>query len=70
MCLHFSIGCYNRRWTSRCRHGFHFSITQVLFTDHVHRRRSLQQILFRLVCLKAQVDTNSEGEKNGFVFLL
>ena len=25
MRLHFTIGCYNRRRTSRCRHGFQFS---------------------------------------------
>ena len=31
--LHFTIGCYNRPWTSRCCYGF-----QVLFADHVHRR--------------------------------
>ena len=36
--LHFSIGCYNRRRTSRCRHGFQFSGTQILHADHVHRR--------------------------------
>ena len=38
MRLHFSIGCYNRRWISRCRHGFQFSGIQILFADHVHRR--------------------------------
>ena len=26
--LHFTIGCYNRRRTSRCRHGFQFSGTK------------------------------------------
>ena len=35
---HFTIGCYNRRRTSRCRHGFQFSGIQNLFADHVHRR--------------------------------
>ena len=35
--LHFTIGCYNRRRTSRCRHGFQFSGIQIFFADHVHR---------------------------------
>ena len=29
--LHFTIGCYNRRRTSRRRQSFHFSGIQVLF---------------------------------------
>ena len=31
MRLHFTIGCYNRRRTSRRRHGFQFSEIQILF---------------------------------------
>ena len=38
MRLHSTIGCYNRRRTSRRRHGFQFSWIQILFADHVHRR--------------------------------
>ena len=38
MRLHFSIGGYDYRGTSRRRHGFQFSRIQVLFADHVHRR--------------------------------
>ena len=38
MRLHFTIGCYNRRRTARFRQGIHFSITQILVADHVHRR--------------------------------
>ena len=38
MCLHFSIGGYDYRKTTRFRQGIHFSIIQVLFADHVHRR--------------------------------
>ena len=34
--LHFSIGGYNYRWTARFRQSIHFSITQVLFADHVY----------------------------------
>ena len=46
MRLHFSIGCYDCRGTTRFRQGIHFSITLVLFADHVHRRLpSRQQIL-------------------------
>ena len=38
MRLHFTIGCYDRRRTCWCRHGFQFSRIQILFADHVHRR--------------------------------
>ena len=38
MRLHFSIGCYDCRRTARFHQGIHFSITQVLFADHVYRR--------------------------------
>ena len=36
MRLHFSIGGYHYRRTARFRQTIHFSITQVLFADHVH----------------------------------
>ena len=38
MRLHFSIGCYDYRRTTRLRQGIHFSRIQVLFADHMHRR--------------------------------
>ena len=39
MRLHFSIGCYDYRRTTRLRQGIHFSgIIQVLSADHMHRR--------------------------------
>ena len=38
MRLHFSIGCYYYRRTTRLRQSIHFSRIQVLFADHVHRR--------------------------------
>ena len=38
MRLHVSIGGYDYRRTTRFRQGIHFSIIQVLFADHVHRR--------------------------------
>ena len=36
MRLHFSIGGYDYRRTTRLGQSIHFSITQVLFADHVH----------------------------------
>ena len=36
MRLHFSIGGFDYRRTARFRQSIHFSITQVLFADHVH----------------------------------
>ena len=36
MRLHFTIGGYDYRRTARFRQGIHFSITQILFADHVH----------------------------------
>ena len=38
MRVHFSIGCYDCRWTSRRRPSVQFRRVQVLFADHVHRR--------------------------------
>ena len=39
--LHFSVGSYDYRRTARFRQSIHFSITQVLFADHVHRQQIL-----------------------------
>ena len=36
--LHFTIGCYDRRWTFRRRQSFQFIGIQILCADHVHRR--------------------------------
>ena len=36
--LHFSIGGYDYRRTTRFRQGIHFSMIQVFFADHMHRR--------------------------------
>ena len=38
MRLHFSIGGYDCRRTAHFRQSIHFSITQVLFADHMHWR--------------------------------
>ena len=38
MRLHFSIGCYDNRETTRLRQGIHFSRIEVLVADHMHRR--------------------------------
>ena len=38
MRLHFSIGGYDYRRTTRFRQNIHLSITQVIFADHVHWR--------------------------------
>ena len=41
MRLHFSIGCYDYRRTTRHRQSIHFSRIQVLFAGHVHRRSGI-----------------------------
>ena len=38
MRLHLPIGGYDNRRTTRRRQSIHFSIIQVLFADHMHRR--------------------------------
>ena len=38
MCLHFSIGFYDCRRTTRLRQCIHFSRIQVIFADHMHWR--------------------------------
>ena len=45
MRLHFSIGGYDCRRTARFRQSIHFSITQVLFADHVHWRTGVHNKL-------------------------
>ena len=66
MRLHFTIGCYDLRRTSRRRHGFQFSRIQVLFADHVHRRSGVYN---KFSFLRFKVDGAgkhlfSEWEKN------
>ena len=56
MRLHFSIGCYDYRRTARLRQSIHFSITQVLFADHMHWRAGVHN--------KILVPQVSEFEKN------
>ena len=58
--LHFTIGGYDYRGTTRLRQSIHFSFTQVLFADHVHRRTGVHNKLsfLRFQGLMAQVDTN------------
>ena len=55
MRLHFSIGGYDYRRTTRFRQSIHFSITQILFADHVHWSR--QHILFPQVSELMQAGT-------------
>ena len=71
MRLHFTIGCCNRRWTSRCRHGFQFSGIQVLFADRALTLRSLQQSLFPQVQdLMAQANTNFPKVRRMLLYFL
>ena len=36
MRLHLFIDCYDYRRITRLRQDIHFSVTQVLFADHMH----------------------------------
>ena len=60
MRLHFTIGCFHRRTTSRRRQRIHCSRIQVLFADHVHRRTGVyNKICFLCFTgLMAKIDTN------------
>ena len=73
MRLHFTIGCYDYRRTTRLRQSIHFSRIQVLFADHVHRRSGVDNNS-RSSGLRfdgAGRHQFSEGEKNAvFIFLL
>ena len=61
MRLHFSIGCYDFRRTTRLRQSIHFSRIPVLFADHVHRRSRVDNkfsfLRFKIWC--RQAGTNS-----------
>ena len=68
MRLHFSIGGYDYRRTARFRQSIHFSITQVLFAGHMHRR-SRQQILFPLYQGLMQAGTYFPKVRRMLIFL-
>ena len=64
MRLHFSIGGYDYRRTTRFRRSIHFSITRVLFADHVHRRSRVYNkfsfLKLRLRCHRRLMCQNTE----------
>ena len=66
MRLHFSVGCYDYRRTTRLRHGIHFSRIQVLFADHMHWRTGVDNKIsfLRFKSWYAGKHIFSEGEKN------
>ena len=59
MRLHFSIGGYDYRRTTRFRQSIHFSINQVLFADHVHWRSGVDNkfsfLRFQRWCKQAPI---------------
>ena len=59
MRLHFSIGGYDYLRTARFRQGIHFSITQVLFADHMHWRSAVDNkfslLRFKSWCRQAPI---------------
>ena len=59
--LHFSIGGYDYRKTTRFRQGIHFSIIQVLFADHMQSTTNSRSSSLRV---DASKHLFSEGEKN------
>ena len=73
MRLHFTIGCYDRRGTSRRRQSFQFSRIQVLFADHVHRRSGVynKYCFLRFKCWSCrQAPIFWRWEECCFIFLL
>ena len=52
MHLHFSIGCFDCRRTTRFRQSIHFSRIQILFIDHVHRHSGVDS---RVSCFKWKI---------------
>ena len=71
MRLHFSIGCYDCRGNTRFRQGVHFSILQVLFANHMHRRSGVDNkfsfLRFKSWC--RQTPIFRKWEECCFVFL-
>ena len=59
MRLHFSIGCYDHRRTTRFRQSIHFSRIEILFADHVHRRSGVDNkfsfLRFKMWCRQAPI---------------
>ena len=59
MRLHFSIGGYDYRRTTRFRQGINFSIIQVLFADYMHRRSGVDNkfsfLRFKSWCRQAPI---------------
>ena len=59
MRLHFSIGGYDYRRTTRLRQSVHFSITQVLYADHMHWRSGVHNkfsfLRYKIWCGKAPI---------------
>ena len=59
MRLHFTIGGYDYRRTARFRQSIHFSIIQVLFADHMHRRSGFHNkfsfLWFKSWCKQAPI---------------
>ena len=57
MLLHFSIGFYDYRGNTQLRSSIHFSITQILFADHVHWRSGVDNKFsfskFKSWCIQA-----------------
>ena len=73
MRLHFSIGCYDCRGTSRRRQGIHFSRIQVLFAGYVHRRSRVDNKLSFLrfkIWWRKQAPIFWRWEECCFIFLL
>ena len=70
MRLHFSIGGYDYRRTTRFRQSMHFSITQVLFADHVYWRSGVDNkfLRFQRWCRQAHIFRRWE-EYYSFVLL-
>ena len=72
MRLHFSIGCYDCRRTSRRPQRIHFSRIQVLFADHMHRRAEFDNkfafLRFKSWCRQAPIFRR--WEECCFVFLI
>ena len=61
--LHFSIGGYDYRRTSRRRQSINFSRIQVLFADHVHRRSGVDNKFSFLRIKKLMVQAGTHFPK-------
>ena len=72
MRLHFSIGCYDCRKTTRFRQGLHFWRIQVLFAAHMHSRAGVNNkcsfLRIKIWCRQAPIVRR--WESCCFVFLI